>query len=198
MAKELSDFGKAFAAARKTQGAGGTFEYKGKKYSTRRADDEDVAVSASKKNYKSDAKADADDADTIKRLAGRSLGPRVMGPSIEAEEPELGRTRRPTFKESRERPTNIRMFGSSNRESMRANMPTGRLPLPPLPKGMKKGGAMKESKMMVKKEIEFFKKKGAPKSMIKHEEKEAKGKTVKKYARGGGIESKGKTRGKFV
>lgn len=51
----------------------------------------------------------------------------------------------------------------------------------------------KESKMMMKKEIEFFKKKGAPKSMIKHEEKEAKG-----YARGGGIESKGKTQGKVV
>lgn len=32
----------------------------------------------------------------------------------------------------------------------------------------------KESKAMVKKEIAFFKKKGAPKSMIKHEEAEAK------------------------
>jgi len=31
----------------------------------------------------------------------------------------------------------------------------------------------KESKAMVKKEIEFFKKKGAPKSMIKHEKAEA-------------------------
>lgn len=39
-------------------------------------------------------------------------------------------------------------------------------------KGMKKGG-MAESKMMVKKEVEFMKKKGAPKSMIKHEMKEA-------------------------
>lgn len=61
---------------------------------------------------------------------------------------------------------------------------------------MKKGGKVAEkgeSKAMVKKEIEFFKKKGAPKSMIKHEKAEA-----KKYARGGGIESKGKTRGKFV
>ena len=36
-----------------------------------------------------------------------------------------------------------------------------------------KGGAMKESKMMVKKEVEFMKKKGAPKSMVKHEMKEA-------------------------
>lgn len=62
--------------------------------------------------------------------------------------------------------------------------------------GMKKGGKV-EPKAMMKKEIEFFKKKGAPKSMIKHEEKEAKGKVVK-MARGGGVESKGKTRGRFV
>lgn len=34
---------------------------------------------------------------------------------------------------------------------------------------------MKESKKMVKKEIAFMKKKGAPKSMIAHEKKEAKG-----------------------
>jgi len=34
---------------------------------------------------------------------------------------------------------------------------------------------MKESKAMVKKEIRFMKKKGAPKSMIEHEKKEAKG-----------------------
>lgn len=32
-----------------------------------------------------------------------------------------------------------------------------------------KGGEMKESKMMVKKEVEFMKKKGAPKAMMKHE-----------------------------
>ena len=31
------------------------------------------------------------------------------------------------------------------------------------------GGSMKESKAMVKKEVSFMKKKGAPKSMIKHE-----------------------------
>lgn len=36
-----------------------------------------------------------------------------------------------------------------------------------------KGGEMKESKMMVKKEVEFMKKKGAPASMIKHEKAEA-------------------------
>lgn len=32
---------------------------------------------------------------------------------------------------------------------------------------------MAESKKMIMKEVEFFKKKGAPKSMIKHEKKEA-------------------------
>ena len=60
----------------------------------------------------------------------------------------------------------------------------------------KSGGGMAESKAMMKKEVSFMKKKGAPKSMIKHEEREMKG--VKKYARGGGIEIKGKTRGKMV
>ena len=66
---------------------------------------------------------------------------------------------------------------------------------------------MKESPAMMKKEVAFMKKKGAPKSMIKHEMAEAKAakKPVKKmmgggmaYAKGGGIESKGKTKGKTV
>jgi hypothetical protein len=42
-------------------------------------------------------------------------------------------------------------------------------------KKFKEGGDMKESKAMVKKEISFMKKAGAPKSMIKHEQAEAKG-----------------------
>ncbi len=63
---------------------------------------------------------------------------------------------------------------------------------------------MKESKAMVKKEVSFMKKKGAPKSMIKHEMKEA---GMKKMAAGGlaaghkaadGIAKKGKTKGKEV
>jgi hypothetical protein len=66
------------------------------------------------------------------------------------------------------------------------------------------GGEMKESKAMVKKEVSFMKKKGAPKSMIKHEMKEA---GMKKMASGGlaaghksadGIAMKGKTKGKEV
>jgi len=73
-----------------------------------------------------------------------------------------------------------------------------------------KGGEMKESKKMVGKEVAFMKKKGAPKSMIKHEMAEAgmkHGGKVKKMASGGlasghksadGIAKKGKTKGKEV
>jgi hypothetical protein len=74
-----------------------------------------------------------------------------------------------------------------------------------------KGGDMKESKAMVAKEMNFMKKKGAPKSMIKHEMAEAKG-----YKAGGsvgttkmgavktaapsrdGIATKGKTKGTMI
>jgi hypothetical protein len=72
-----------------------------------------------------------------------------------------------------------------------------------------KGGDMKESKAMMKKEVSFMKKAGAPKSMIKHEMKEA------KMANGGitkakmgavktaapskdGLAAKGKTKGTVV
>ena len=85
-----------------------------------------------------------------------------------------------------------------------------------------KGGGMAEPKKMMKKEVSFMKKKGAPKSMIKHEEAEMSGmgsgmgmgmgmkkggmpmkmKDGKKVpifaAKGGGIESKGKTKGKMI
>jgi hypothetical protein len=50
------------------------------------------------------------------------------------------------------------------------------------------GGEMKESKAMVKKEVAFMKKKGAPKAMVKHEMAEAGmkyGGKVKKMAMGG-------------
>ena len=74
----------------------------------------------------------------------------------------------------------------------------------------KEGGQMKESKKMVQKELSFMKKKGAPKSMIKHEMAEAgmkHGGNVKKMAAGGlaaghksadGVAHKGKTKGKKV
>ena len=49
----------------------------------------------------------------------------------------------------------------------------------------KEGGEMKESKSMVKKEVEFMKKKGAPKAMVKYEMAEM------KMAKGGRLASKG-------
>ena len=66
---------------------------------------------------------------------------------------------------------------------------------------------MKESKAMMKKEVSFMKKKGAPKSMLKHEMAEMRGmkKGMKKMSGGGsassradGVASKGKTKGKMV
>ncbi len=75
----------------------------------------------------------------------------------------------------------------------------------------KSGGGMAESKKQVKAEMAFMKKKGAPKSMIKHEAAEMGGMKyggkVKKMAGGGlaaghksadGIATKGKTRAKQI
>jgi len=65
----------------------------------------------------------------------------------------------------------------------------------------KSEGGMAESKKMVGKEVMFMKKKGAPKSMVKHEEAEMKS---TKMAKGGftraadGIAKKGKTKAKQV
>ena len=55
----------------------------------------------------------------------------------------------------------------------------------------KQGGEMKESKAMMKKEVAFMKAKGAPKSMVKHEESEMKGmkKGGKAYAAGGSVKA---------
>jgi hypothetical protein len=75
----------------------------------------------------------------------------------------------------------------------------------------KAGGGMAESKAMVKKEVSFMKKKGAPKSMIKHEEGEMKamkkggsvgvgsmGKVRTAAPSKDGIAAKGKTKGKQI
>jgi hypothetical protein len=82
----------------------------------------------------------------------------------------------------------------------------------------KSGGGMAESKAMVKKEMSFMKKKGAPKSMIAHEKGEMMGMKkggMPKFAKGGviaskmgavktaapsrdGIAVKGKTKGKQI
>ena len=61
-----------------------------------------------------------------------------------------------------------------------------------------RGGEMKESKAMAKKEVGFMKKAGAPKSMIKHEKAEMmgmkKGGAVFRKA-ADGVAKKGKTKG---
>ena len=57
MARKLSPFGAAFAKARKEQGADGVFTYKGKKYSTRRADDPKKSRTAPMPKRKPSAKA---------------------------------------------------------------------------------------------------------------------------------------------
>ena len=85
-------------------------------------------------------------------------------------------------------------------------------------KTFNKGGNVMESKKMVGREMAFMKKKGAPASMIKREKsemgmkkggmpikngkpafmKKMMGGGMAKYAKGGGIESRGKTKGRFI
>lgn len=103
-------------------------------------------------------------------------------------------------------------FGSGNRADLqKVNKPTTRHGKSAI---LARGGEVKEeSKAMVKKEIGFMKKSGAPRSMIKHEEAEMKG--MKKMAGGGitnakmgavktaapsrdGVATKGKTKGTMV
>jgi hypothetical protein len=103
-----------------------------------------------------------------------------------------------------------RKFGSGRADAQKINKPKtehGKSAI------LARGGDVKESKAMVKKEIGFMKKAGAPRSMIKHEESEMKG--MKKMATGGitkakmgtvktaapsrdGVATKGKTKGTMV
>jgi hypothetical protein len=62
------------------------------------------------------------------------------------------------------------------------------------------GGQVKESKAMMKKEVAFMKKKGAPKSMLRHERAEAgmkKGGSVYRRA-ADGVAQRGKTKGQML
>ena len=105
-------------------------------------------------------------------------------------------------------------FGSGSRADLqKINKPTTRHGKSAI---LAKGGDVKESRGMMKKEVSFMKKAGAPKSMIKHEESEMKGMKyggkAKKMASGGittakmgkvptaapsrdGLAKKGKTKG---
>jgi hypothetical protein len=91
-----------------------------------------------------------------------------------------------------------RKFGGPRPDLQRVNKPNTQHGKSAL---FSKGGEMKESKAMMKKEVGFMKAKGAPKSMIKHEMKEA---GMKKMASGGfvraadGVASKGKTKAKQI
>jgi hypothetical protein len=61
------------------------------------------------------------------------------------------------------------------------------------------GGEMKESKAMAAKEVSFMKKKGAPKSMVRHEEAEMSAMRGGGYVRAAdGITKRGKTKGKMI
>ena len=72
MARKLSPFGAAFAKARKEQGADGVFTYKGKKYSTRRADDPKKSRTAPMPKRKPSAKpASARPTGRLKPASGR-------------------------------------------------------------------------------------------------------------------------------
>ena len=104
-------------------------------------------------------------------------------------------------------------FGSGSRADLqKINKPTTRHGKSAI---LARGGEVAESKAMVKKEVSFMKKAGAPKSMIKHEESEMKGMKMKKMASGGitkakmgavptaapsrdGLAKKGKTKGTMV
>jgi len=102
--------------------------------------------------------------------------------------------------------------GRSRADLQRVNKPETRQGKTEL---FSKGGEMKESKAMVKKEVDFMKKKGAPKSMMKHEMAESMGmkkggmtkmgavKTAKPSmgsasSRADGVAQKGKTKGKML
>lgn len=127
-------------------------------------------------------------------------GPGSMGPAV----PMGGMARTPGPAQMSNLPPNMAaLAGGLGNLGAAAPLPRGGVPNPSLmgmaPSGgamsaMAKGGSV-ESKKMMQKEVSFMKKKGAPKSMIKHEEAEAKGMKsggmacggTKKYAGGGAL-----------
>jgi len=142
------------------------------------------------------------DLDATAAMMGAVAGaPAVTGAFKGATIPELMKDVAGTIPGKVVNPARVMGEKASRRASDIYGAATGR--------GYKKGGNVKkakESKAMVKKEASFFKKKGAPKSMIKHEEKEAKdmkrgGGKVMKFAKGGSIDGcaiRGKTKLKRV
>lgn len=166
-------FGDAFKEAR---GAGAsTFTWRGKKYTT------ELAKPAAKPADKTVAKPTSTET--------KSSGAALSGPLQKLRERLSGGDQQ-VFK-PRDR-------GFKKGGLMRSKGDIGKDQMSMAP--YRKGGEMKESKAMMKKEIGFMQKKGAPASMIKHEKAEMKGmrKGGSCYARGGGVESRGKTKGTII
>ena len=117
--------------------------------------------------------------------------------------------KQPSTAEAADKPVAGRSFMSEPLKRLRERMSSGDQQAFK-PRNFKKGGMMKESKEMTGKEVAFMKKKGAPKSMIKHEKaemgmakggmpmKDGKPAFMKKFAKGGGIEARGKTKGTII
>jgi hypothetical protein len=192
--RDSKGFKEAFRDAR---GEGvSTFTWRGKKYSTALAPAKDVSAKSAPQSMKSIPSGETD----LGAVSGRTSPMRDKSLAIRAleEERNIGRENERRMDEEKRNPDVERILGTR------------------IGRTFKKGGSVKESKAMVKKEVEFFKKKGAPASMIKHEKAEMKGMkrggmtmrpkkdimsdqmAMAPYARGGGIESKGKTKGTMI
>jgi hypothetical protein len=195
-------FGKAFRAKLNELGEGRTFMWRGKSYST------DLAKPSNPISKSTPtAKATPSNETNAGAVTGRTspISKKMVG------EDAMGNRRtqaqEDAYVASLSKKPESRMSPSLNYAPMR--------------RGMKFGGSVKESKEMVKKEMAFMKKKGAPASMIKHEKaemgmkkggmpmkdgkpafmmgkKKMMGGGMAGYAKGGGIESRGKTKGTVV
>ena len=174
-------FGKAFREKLNELGEGRTFMWRGKSYST------DLAKPSNPISKSTPtAKATPSNETNAGAVTGRTspISKKMVG------EDAMGNRRtqaqEDAYVASLSKKPESRMSPSLNYAPMR--------------RGMKFGGSVKESKAMVGKEVAFMKKKGAPASMIKHEKAEM---GMKKggmagYAKGGGIESRGKTKGTVI
>jgi hypothetical protein len=200
--QKKQSFAEAFKEASKTPGS--VFTWNGKKYSTEMA--KPAAKTATKSAEASSKPAEARATPSNVTDSGAVSGMTRRGQTV----------RRPAASEAAPEAQPKRSTMQSLDDSMRQTFSRD------ISKWNRfaKGGMMKESKAMVGKEVAFMKKKGAPASMIKHEQAEmkmARGGAMRpkkdieadqmkmamkkggvKYARGGGIESRGKTKGTIV
>ena len=172
-APKKQSFGQAFAAARKSGEK--TFTFNGKKYNTKLKEEASKpapkAAKAAPKGYMN--KMNDDDRAYRAPKMGDQDGfmAKRMSPSEAANARTSADYKGKSAKE---------MGMGSRMDPMQAA--TAGIPEEEKVGTYKRGGKVKESKQMMKKEVAFMKKKGAPKSMIKHEMKEA---GMKKMQSGG-------------